>query len=248
MLDQISVVIITRNAADTLADTLASTSNFSEVVVYDNGSDDATLEIAKSHENVSLHRGKFLGFGPTKNHAITLASNNWVLSLDADERISIELARFLESWKPANEHVVGVIRRDNYFMDRLVSKGGWGDDWLVRLFNRNTHRFNDNAVHESVPLTPQSHAKKLPDPIRHDAVRRVGDFLVKIDRYSEIHRQTSSKTFQPAVIVLRCMAAFIKSYIFKGGLFAGWRGLVIAWNESNGVFFKYIKVYADQNL
>jgi glycosyltransferase involved in cell wall biosynthesis len=247
MIDHISVVIITRNAADTLAGTLASVSGFSEVVIYDNGSDDATLEIAKAHANVSLHQGSFLGFGPTKNHAVTLASGDWVLSLDADEKVSAELARFLEDWKPADVHVVGIIRRDNYLMDRLVDKGGWGDDWLVRLFSRNTHRFNENAVHEFVPLTSHSRTEKLPYPIRHDAVRRVGDFLVKIDRYSEIHRQIGGRTFHPAVIVIRCLAAFAKSYVLKGGLFAGWRGLVIAWNESNSVFFKYLKVYADRN-
>lgn len=202
MLDQISVVIITKNAADTLADALASTAGFAEVVVYDNGSEDATLEIAKAYDNVSLHQGNFMGFGATKNHAVTLAKGEWVLSLDADERVSDELQHFLDGWKPADDNVVGVIRRDNYFMERLVDKGGWGGDWLVRLYNRNTHQFNKNAVHESVPLTSTSRPEKMPYPIRHDAVRRVGDFLVKIDRYSEIRRQTSSKTFHPAVIVL----------------------------------------------
>ena len=94
MLDKVSVVIITRNAAATLAETLESASGFDEVVVYDNGSDDATMEIAKAYENVSLHQGEFLGFGPTKNHAVSLARNDWVLSLDADEEISPQLKSF----------------------------------------------------------------------------------------------------------------------------------------------------------
>lgn len=247
MLDQISVVIITRNAAATLADTLESTRGFAEVVVYDNGSDDATIEIAQAHENVSLHQGDFLGFGPTKNHAVSLAKYDWVLSLDADEEISSELRQFLEHWKPESDDCVGVIRRDNYMMGKLVDKGGWGADWLVRLFNRNVHRFNDAAVHELVQLSAKSVQERIPSPIRHNAIQHLGQFLEKIDKYTEIRRQTSNKTMHPALIALRSFFAFFRSYVIRGGVLAGWRGLVIAWNESNGVFFKYMKVYADQD-
>lgn len=247
MLDQISVVIITRNAAATLSDTLKSTERFSEVLVYDNGSDDATKQIAQAHENVSLREGEFMGFGPTKNHAVSIARHDWVLSLDADEVLSPQLIEFLETWEPGGDNTVGVIRRDNYFMGKLVDKGGWGSDWLLRLFNRNKHGFNDNAVHESVPLTTDSESVKIPCPIQHNAVQNIGQFLIKIDRYSEIRRQTKSKTFHPLVIVLRSLFAFVRSYVLKGGFLAGWRGLVIAWSNSNGVFFKYMKVYADQH-
>ena len=247
MLDQISVVIITRNAAATLADTLESTRSFAEVVVYDNGSDDATMQLAQAHANVSLHQGGFMGFGPTKNHAVSLARHDWVLSLDADEEVSSELKQFLGQWKPGSDDCVGVIRRDNYMMGKLVDKGGWGADWLVRLFNRNVHRFNDNAVHESVQLSARTVQEKIPLPIRHNAVQHLGQFLQKIDQYSEIRRQTSSKTMHPALIALRSFFAFFRSYIIKGGVLAGWRGLVIAWSDSNGVFFKYMKVYADHH-
>ncbi|NNF66379.1 MAG: hypothetical protein HKM98_02615 [Gammaproteobacteria bacterium] len=149
---------------------------------------------------------------------------------------------------PGSSNSVGVIRRDNYLMGKLVDKGGWGADWLVRLFNRKNHRFNDNAVHESVPTTGASNLEKIPFPIRHNAVQHLGQFLIKIDRYSEIRRQTRTRTFHPSVIVLRSLYAFFKSYVIKGGFLAGWRGLGIAWNECNGVFFKYMKIYADQNL
>jgi glycosyltransferase involved in cell wall biosynthesis len=238
MLDQISVVIITRDAAATFADTLKSTRGFGEVVVYDNGSNDATIEIAQAHENVSLHQGNFMGFGPTKNHAVSLAKNDWVLSLDADEAISSELRQFLERWVPESSHCVGLIRRDNYLMGKLVDKGGWGADWLVRLFNRKEHlvQLSATTVQERIPL-----------PIRHNAVQHLGQFLEKIDKYSEIRRQTSNKTMHPALIALRSIFAFFRSYIIKGGLLAGWRGLVIAWNEANGVFFKYMKIYADRH-
>jgi hypothetical protein len=188
-----------------------------------------------------------MGFGPTKNHAVSLARYDWVLSLDADEEVSPKLMHFLEQWKPGSDDHVGVIRRDNYMMGKLVDKGGWGADWLVRLFNRNAHRFNDNAVHDSVPTSDNSVREKIPFPIRHNAVQHLGQILQKIDSYSEIRRQTSNKTLHPALIALRSFSAFFRSYIIKGGVLAGWRGLVIAWNESNSVFFKYMKVYADRH-
>lgn len=248
MLQPISVVIITRNAAETLADTLRSTAEFPEVVVYDNGSDDATLDIARSFENVALHQGPFKGFGPTKNHAVSLAANDWVLSLDADEQLAPELVDYLATWRPANDNVVGLIERRNYFMGKLVRRGGWGSDWLVRLFNRKTHGFNDQAVHEKVTLHDASEEFRLPYHMRHEAILHLGQFLTKIDRYSEIRRETSSGSLHPALIFLRAIFAFFRSYILKGGVLAGWRGLVIAWNQANGVFYKYMKPYADRHL
>lgn len=248
MFDQLSVVIITKNAGETLNDTLISTATFPEVVVYDNGSGDATIDIARGHPNVSLHQGKFMGFGPTKSHAVSLARNDWILSLDADEKVSTELLDYLRDWKPEDDQWAGIIRRDNYLMGKLVTRGGWGGDWLVRLFNRKTHGFDDKAVHEQVPLTPSSKAHRVSCPIQHAAVRELGEFLDKIELYSEIRRQTTSKTFNPAIIFLRSLFAFFRSYVLRAGFLAGWRGLVIAWSDSNGVFYKYMKIYADQSV
>ena len=248
MLAQISVVIITKNAANTLRETLVSTQNFSEVVVYHNGSsEDTTLKILKEFSNISLYQGEFIGFGPTKNRAVGLAKNDWVLSLDSDEVVSNELQNFIEQWNPESTNVVGLIRRDNYMMGQLINKGGWGNDWLVRLFNRTSHCFNNNAVHESVLVYAHSLKQKITGSIEHNAVQHLGQFLVKIDRYTEIRRQTMTKTYTPALIVLRSLFAFVKSYVIKGGFACGWRGLVIGWSEANGVFYKYMKIYADQN-
>lgn len=248
MLDKISVVIITKNAADTLRETLDSVTQFAEVVVYDNGSEDATLTIACEFENVSLYQGEFMGFGPTKAYAVELASNDWILSLDADEKVSHELSDYLQHWHPDRDYIAGIVRRDNYFMGELVDKGGWGRDWLLRLFNRQYFNFNNSAVHELVEPTSELIEKHIIKcPIEHNAVQQISQFLVKIDRYTEIRRQTSDKTYHPTIIFIKCLFAFFKSYILKAGVLAGWRGFVIAWNESNGVFYKYMKIYADKH-
>ena len=245
MLDRISVVIICKNSATTLYKTLESTQKFDEVVIYDNGSEDGSLDIARSFSNVSLHQGSFTGFGPTKLYACGLARNDWILSLDADESITSELTEFLRDWNPDNDYIAGFVLRQNFFMGKYISHGGWGNDWLLRLFNRTIHQFNDAQVHEKVPVTSRSVIEKLPCPIEHNAVQYIGQFLLKVDRYTEIRSRESNKTFNPCLIVLRSLFAFFRSYILRAGFIDGWRGLVIAWNESNGVFYKYMKRYVD---
>ena len=95
MIENISAVIITKNAAETIKVSLDSLAGFKEVVVFDSGSTDNTIDIVQTYENVSLFQGEFLGFGPTKNYAINLARNDWIFSIDADESLSKKLALHL---------------------------------------------------------------------------------------------------------------------------------------------------------
>ena len=146
---------------------------------------------------------------------------------------------------PDSDCIAGFVLRKNLFMGRYVKHGGWGNDWLLRIFNRTTHQFNDAPVHESVIKTKQSIEHKLPYPIEHDAVQDYGQFLIKVNRYSEIRRKQGNKTFHPGFITLRSLFAFFRSYVMYAGILDGWRGLDIAWNEANGVFYKYMKIYVD---
>ena len=135
MIENISVVIITKNAAETLKATLDSLTGFKEVVVFDNGSTDNTIDIVQSYENVSFFQGEFIGFGPTKNIASNLARNDWIFSIDADESMSNKLYLHL-SEIDLESKLIGEIRRDNYFMGKEMRVSGWGRDKLIRLFNR----------------------------------------------------------------------------------------------------------------
>ncbi len=250
MINHISVAIITKNAAATLSKTLSSLTDFAEVVIYDNGSDDETPEIANRYPNVKFQVGHFEGFGPTKNRAIALASNDWILSLDADETVSPTLLKALAAW-PADcpVHHAGLILRDNYLMGAAVRRGGWGNDWLIRLFNRQCHRFNDAKVHESVQLSAETKTVKLDGTIDHNAIQDIGQFLQKVDRYSEIRQQqfvAKNKDLPAVIIFIKALFAFWRSYLFQLGFLCGWRGLVIAWSNANGVFFKYMKAHASQ--
>lgn len=239
----VSVVIITRNAASTLGRTLDAVQCFDDVVVYDNGSSDDTTRIASGYSNVSLHEGDFLGFGPTKRFAVSLAKHDWILSLDADEAPSRELIEAIALWCPsAASNDLGEIRRENWMMGRPVRYSGWGNDWLVRLFNRRCHNFNDAMVHESILLSETSRVQRLSGIIEHTAVTDLSQFLEKINRYSSLRAESGKLKHYPAAIVfLKAIFAFLRTYVLQHGWLDGWRGLVIAVSNANGVFWKYIK-------
>lgn len=244
-LNNVSAVIITRNVASTIRDTLESLRRFDEVVIYDNGSDDGTQDIVQEYPNVSFHSGEFLGFGKTKAHAVSLARNEWVFSIDGDETLSDELLRALNELALDDPTTAYLVLRHNYFMGKHVSHGGWGNDWLLRFFNRNHHGFNDAAVHEQVVSGSGGKTKRLAGPLIHDAVQDIGQFLIKINRYSEFYRHENRKTYPLAIIVVKSWFSFFRSYILQMGILEGWRGLVIARSDANGTFFKYMKPLVD---
>lgn len=248
MLTGVSVVIITRDAASTLRRTLDAVQYFDNVVIYDNGSSDDTRQIASSYPNVSLYEGDFLGFGPTKRHATSLAKYDWILSLDADEAPSATLIEAITSWvinaSPSN---VGEILRENWLMDRPVRYSGWGNDWLVRLFNRRYYNFNDAMVHESIVLN-NTRPKRLIGTIEHTAITDLSQFLEKINRYSSLRADSGKlKTYSVPIIFLKAAFAFLRTYLLQQGWRDGWRGLVIAVSNANGVFWKYMKTYLKAN-
>lgn len=130
-------------------------------------------------------------------------------------------------------------------LGRLVRHSGWGRDWLPRIYHRSRARFSDAPVHERLVPGPGVEVRRLRGDLHHEAVREIGDLLEKVNRYSELRRREGTRTYLPALIVLRALWAFLRTWLLQGGVLDGWRGLVIAWSNANGVFFKYMKRYAD---
>ena len=243
-LSRISVVMIVRDAAATLAATLDSVREFGEVLLYDNGSRDATLEIVTRYPNVTVHRGEFTGFGPTRNAAAALAAHDWVFSLDADEVVEPELAAAVVSLTLDNPGVAYSMERQNFLLGKRVRHGGWGSQWLTRLYNRTTHKFTEAAVHEKVELKAGEQAVRLSGVLRHTAMRDAGDFLVKMHRYTMLKAGESTRTYPPVIILFKTAWAFIRAYFLRLGMLDGWRGLLISVSEANGVFYKYMVIYS----
>lgn len=245
-LQDIHPVIISRDAAQTIATTLESLRGFAEVVVYDNGSSDDTPAIAARFANVRVITGEFKGFGPTKNEAAGLASGDWILSIDADESVSGELAAELDSLDLSDPRRTFELHRHNLFMGEHVRWGGWGNDWLVRVYNRAATGLSESLVHEKVVVPDGTSPVRLEGPLWHDAVRDIDQFLHKISYYTELRRKEHGKrVYPPAWTMLRTAWSFFRSYVLQLGLLAGWRGLVIAMGDSMGTFFKHMKRYSD---
>lgn len=243
-LGDIAAAIITRDAGETLATTLESLRELPEVVIYDNGSTDNTEAIARAYSNVRFVQGEFLGFGPTKNKAAELAQRDWVFSIDADEQASQGLIDEMARLSLDDPSVLFEMLRQNFMLGKHVRHSGWGRDWLPRFYHRDHHRYNDANVHERILPRDDSKLVRLKSPLRHDAVRDIGSFLVKIDRYTAIRAADATSALPTVVIYLKSLWAFLRVYILQAGFLDGWRGLVIAWSDATGVFFKYMRAVA----
>jgi glycosyltransferase involved in cell wall biosynthesis len=242
---QLHPVVITRDASRTIAETLTSLRGFPEVVVYDNGSTDDTVAICGRFANVRVEHGEFFGFGPTKNHAASLASGPWILSIDADERVDAELLAELDALDLSEPRRAYALDRRNLLLGKHVRHGGWGDNWLVRVYNRGVCRFSDARVHEKVVVPSGVALVRLEGGLWHDAVCDIDQFLEKMSFYSELCRGPGSKLRSIPHIMLGASWAFFRSYVLRLGFLEGWRGLLIAHCDAQGSFFKHFKRYVD---
>jgi glycosyltransferase involved in cell wall biosynthesis len=238
-------VVIARDAARTIGGTLTSLRAFPEVVVYDNGSSDDTLAICARFANARLTRGPFFGFGPTKNHAASLAAGPWIFSIDADERVDTELLKRLGELDLSKPRRAYAVDRRNILLGRHVRRAGWGNDWLVRVYHRDVCRFSDVRLHEKVVVPHDVSLIRLTGGLWHDAVEDIDQFLQKISFYSELCRGVQPKRRSIPHMLLGAGWAFVRSYVLQLGFLEGWRGLLIAHCEAQGSFFKHMKRYVD---
>ena len=242
MIENISCVMIAKNAETTLKNTLDSLKEFSDVVIYSNDSIDATNKIAKSYSNVNLIEGSFEGFGPTKNRAASYAKNSWVLSLDSDEVLSDEFIQNIKNLK-LEYRTLYTIFRTNYYKQTQI-KYCWGNDIIVRLYNKEQTSFTDKKVHEKV-IKDGLALKELQGIVKHYPYSTITDFIVKLDRYSSIyaHDNVGIKSSSPTKAFFNAIFSFTKTYFIKRGFLDGYAGLVIAFSHMATNFYKYIKLY-----
>jgi len=240
---EISAVIIARNASQTIEKTLASLARFSEVVLVDTGSTDDTIERSRAFPNVVIFEEAFIGFGPTKNLAVQKASFDWVFSVDSDESLDGDLIEAIFDFDFSLNNNVGVIHRKNFFLLKPVKYGGWGTDFIVRLFNKKHAMFNSKMVHESVELANGSRKVKLNGYLDHQAVLSLDHFLEKHKRYSALKNQSAKPIVPIYLVLIICGWKFFQTLILRRSIFDGWRGVVIAFSNSSGAFWKYARRY-----
>jgi len=243
----LSAVLITRDAAASIAECLASVSFCEEILVVDSGSRDATLEIARAHGARVIHQD-WLGYGPQKQFAVEQAAHDWVLCVDADERVTPELrASILAALAVPVRHAYR-FARCNRFMGRYLRHGEGYPDWSLRLFDRRHARWSDDAVHEKV--TADGPVGTLAGDLLHDSAETLASYLAKQDRYTTLAAQAAlaaGKKGSLARQLLSPVVRFIKFYFLRLGFVDGWPGLVHILIGCRNSHDKYAKMRAGGN-
>ena len=241
--EKFSLVIITRDNADTLERCLAAADFADEIVVLDSGSADATVEIAERHgARVAFH--PFDDYGPQKQRAIDMASHDWILNLDADEVLSPGTRDLIES-ALENPQFAGfrLPRRERMFWT-VQHRYSWRNGHL-RLFDRRRGRMNDVPVHAAVEVDGPVKTLRGADFVNDgdgDIAARVG----KINRYSSgmvAHKLGKGQRFSGAMMLLYPPIFFLRQYLFKRYFLSGWAGFIASAVGAFYVFLKYAKLH-----
>lgn len=242
----ISAVILVKNAEKTIAECLESLSAFGEVVLLDNGSIDATLDIAAKYPNVKIfHEPNFCGFGKMKNIALSKATNDWILSIDSDEVLMPEIVSQINAMQ-LNDNTVVALSRLNYYGDRCMKCCGWYPDYVWRIFNRKYTCFNENIVHEGVETKPDTQKVYIKDAIKHYAADSMESIIQKMNRYTTLSAQEKHKKGKKASVIgaiFRFIHTFNMNYFFRRGIFYGYKGFVVSLLNASGSFYRHMKLY-----
>lgn len=239
----ISVTLLTRNSELFLAQVLQALHKFPEIILYDNGSQDCTLEIAKQFSNVKIYQGDFIGFGPTHNYVSNLATYDWILSVDSDEILTEQLVQEISSLQLQDNTVYSIPRRNEY-RGRWIRGCSWYPDRQIRLYNRKCTQFSNAQVHESI-LTKAQTLISLQNPLLHISYKNISDFLCKMQTYSELfaNQYQGKRSSSPCKAVLHSIWTFFKSYVLKRGFLDGYEGFLISSYNAHTAFYKYLKLY-----
>jgi glycosyltransferase involved in cell wall biosynthesis len=242
----LSVVIITKNAATQLAACLESAAFADDILVVDSDSSDGTAELAAQHGARVLQQ-QWLGFGRQKQFAVEAARHDWVLCLDADERVSAPLRASIKAALTAPDAQAYAMARCNRFMGRWLRHGEGYPDWSLRLFDRRHARWSDDPVHEKV--LSDAPAARLKGDLLHDSAETLAGYLDKQNRYTSMQAEVlfkSGKRAGMAQLLLSPALRFAKFYFLRLGFLDGTPGLIhIAIGCSNS-FHKYAKLIALQ--
>ena len=241
---KISAAFIARNEAVNISEALKSVAFADQVVVADTGSTDNTIEIAREL-GAEVHSIVFEGFGNTKNKALDFCTGDWVLFIDADERVTSELAEKIMNVSNNDTPTAGfLINRLTYFLGKPVRHSGWYPDYTLRFFKRKSGKFSNRLVHEQVEV--EGPVGRLEGLLLHNSYHNLDQYLDKLNEYSTLSAREmfdKGKKFNILDLVFRPISTFLKMLIFKAGLLDGFIGLILAVLSSYHVFVKYAKLY-----
>ena len=245
----LSVAIVAMNEEANLGRTLEGVRWADEIIVVDSGSSDRTIEIAREH-GAEVVRKAWPGFSAQKNFAFEHCTQDWILSLDADEVVTPKLAEEIQRVITNPDALTAYwISRKNLFLGKWVRFGGFYPDPKLRLFRRGRVFMTDAIVHEDVRLKPEFDQRTghLQNPMVHNAYPTLSSYMEHMNRYSSLGASAAVEKgyrgFSILDIVLRPMATFVYNYFFRLGFLDGREGLLLHLYHAVYVSNKYAKVW-----
>ncbi len=240
---ELSAIVITKNEAANIGECLDSLAFCDELIVVDCGSTDATMEIARAKgARVEFH--EWSGDGPQRNYALSFAAGTWVLNLDADERVTPELAAAIKAAIGRGDADAWECPRLSNFCGRWMRHSGWYPDYVLRLFRRDNARFSEAIVHTR--LVCKGVIKRLRPPLIHYATPRLEDALSRINRYSTDKAQMlieSGRTVTFMTGIGHGLFAFLRSYVLRAGFLDGTEGFLLAVVNAEHSYYPYMKAW-----
>ena len=240
---RLSVILITKNEAADIRACLESVAWADEIIVVDSDSTDGTVEICREF-GAKVFEHDWPGFGMQKNRALGYATNEWVLSVDADERVTPELRAAIEAVLRGDGACPAYrISRLSSYCGRFMRHSGWYPDHIVRLFRREAARFSDDLVHERLLVDGQ--IGQLDGELLHYAFDNLEEVLHKVNRYSSAGAammQQRGRTASLSGAVLRGLWSFLRTYVLRGGFLDGREGFMLAVSNAEGTYYRYLKL------
>ena len=243
---RLSVILITRNEAHNVADCLRSVAFADEWIVVDSGSTVGTQAIASGLGATVVNTTDWPGFGAQKNRSLAHARGEWVLSIDADERVDAALAaqiRSIVDSAPAGSPTGYELSRLSSFCGQWMRHGDWYPDRVLRLFRREAGRFSDDVVHER--LLVAGPIGRLNGELRHFTMPSLDNAIDKMNRYTTgraIDRVRAGKRGSLGAALGHGLWAFLRGYVFKRGFLDGRLGFVLAVYVAEGTYYRYLKM------
>jgi glycosyltransferase involved in cell wall biosynthesis len=244
-MEKISAILITLNEEKNLEACLDGVRWVDEIIVVDCGSNDGTKKIALKYTD-KFHYRAWDSFSRQKAHALSLASNAWILSLDADERVTQELAE--EMRKAAGSAALDgyLLKRDNYFLGKLMTGGGWQRDYQLRLFRKSKAKVTDRLVHEGFEI--DGPVGRLSNPLKHFTYTSLSAAFKKMNEYTSLEavEYAASRKSSGGAAVLHSLSAFMRCYVSRRGYRDGAHGLVLSLLNAASTTLLYMKLWEIQ--
>jgi glycosyltransferase involved in cell wall biosynthesis len=240
---RLSAIIISKNEAGNIAACLESLAFCDERIVVDGGSTDRTVDLA-SAKGARVVSHEFAGFGAQKNFALSLATGDWVLSIDADERVNRALALAIRAAIAKGGADAYEMPRLSTFLGREMRHSGWYPDYVLRLFRKGRARFSDDLVHERVVC--EGLVARIAEPLDHHPVLRLEDAVSRMDRYSTAGADmlaAAGRRVSFASGITHGLWSFFRAYVWRFGFLDGREGFLLAVANAEGTYYRYMKAW-----